>query len=178
MKFRKFEVGKLFEEGITRYNEEAKFEFTQSGPALLIFFKTPTEKEIESIRADNIKIGFTEISEIIFMLYKFEGIPWIDAPYSIHLSGNIEPQKVEEGTGYGLQIFLIDADTGILKVMRLIGMGTEWSRRFREAILRQKNIPFDHEIYNLKIENIYKELSPKDIADTVPFKNCYRVKRK
>ncbi len=177
MNFRHFEVGKLFEEGITSYEEIAKFEFTESGPALFIFFKKPTENEIESIRTGDLKIGFTEINGIIFMLFKFAGIPWMDAPYTIHLSPPVEPQKVEEGTGYGLQIFLIDANTGILKTMRLIGMGTGWSRAFREAILRQKEMPFDLKLYETNINNTYKTFTPKDLADdTVPYQNWYRVK--
>lgn len=118
------------------------------------------------------------IDGIIFMLFKFEEIPWIDAPYSIHLSGNTEPVNIEEDKGYGLQIFLIDANTGILKVIRLIGMGNEWSRRFREAILKQKNTKFDPYEYNQKIEKIYRTYSSRKLAEMIPTKNWYRVRGK
>lgn len=178
MKLRKFEVGKPFEEGVTWYQEETRFEFNESGPVLLVFLKSPTEKEIEAFRAGDVKIGFYEMENIIFLLFKFGGLPWIDAPYSIHLSAEFQPANIEKGKGYGLQIFLIDAASGILKVIRLIGMGTEWSRRFREAILKQKAAPFDPYEYNKKIERIYLSYSTKKMVDIVPAQNWYRVKRK
>lgn len=178
MNLRQYKVGKPFEEGINWYNEETRFDFDQSGPILLIFLENPTVKEIEAIRAGEVKIGFYEIDGIIFMLFKFEEIPWIDAPYSIHLSGNTEPVNIEEDKGYGLQIFLIDANTGILKVIRLIGMGNEWSRRFREAILKQKNTKFDPYEYNQKIEKIYRTYSSRKLAEMIPTKNGYRVRGK
>jgi len=38
---RKYEVGKLLEEGVTCYQETVKFGFTQSGPVLLVFLAGP-----------------------------------------------------------------------------------------------------------------------------------------
>lgn len=60
MNLRQYKVGKPFEEGINWYNEETRFDFDQSGPILLIFLENPTVKEIEAIRAGEVKIGFYE----------------------------------------------------------------------------------------------------------------------
>lgn len=176
--YRSFQVGQLFEEGKTHYQEATKFDFTDSGPILFLFFAGPTAAEIESVRGGNLKIGFLEKDDIIFLLFKFANMPWIDAPYTIHLSQYLTNPlaEVEKEIGYGLQIFLVDADTGILKVMRLIGLGTEWSRRFREAMMRQKERNFDQRIYEAKIQNIYRNFSSKDLAEMVLPKNWYRVR--
>lgn len=45
----KLEVGKLFKEGITRYPEGVKFDITDGGCDLLIYFSDPSEKEKEAI---------------------------------------------------------------------------------------------------------------------------------
>lgn len=177
MNLRHFEVGKLFEPGKTHYKEAVKFEFTKAGPVLLLFFDAPTPKEIDSVAGGDLRIGFDEKNEIIFLLLKFEGMPWMDAPYSIHLSPPVDLAEVEEGTGYGLQIFLVDSSTGILKAMRIIGLGTEWSRRFKEAVERQRETAFDAGIYDAKIQNIYRSFTPKDLAETVPLKNWFRIRR-
>lgn len=176
MNLRHFEVGQLFETGKTHYNESTKFDFTDSGPILLLFFASPTRAEIEAIREGGIRIGFLEKDGIIFMLFKFQNTPWMDAPFSIALAQFKEPAEVEEGTGYGLQIFLVDADNGILKVMRLIGLGTEWSMRFREAMMRQKEADFDMRIYDAKIQNIYRSYSSKELAEMVLLKDWYRIR--
>lgn len=172
--YRSFQVGELFEPGKTHYNESTKFDFTESGPILLLFFAGPTRSEVESIREGDIRIGFLEKDGIIFMLFKFQNLPWIDAPFSVHLAQAEEPVEVKEGTGYGLQIFLVDANTGILKVMRLIGLGTEWSRRFREVAMRQREVDFDARMYDTKIQNIYRSFSSKELAEMVLPKDLYR----
>ena len=48
---RKIEVGQLFEEGKTKYQEGIRFDFDQSGGTLFIMFKNPDEKEIETMYA-------------------------------------------------------------------------------------------------------------------------------
>lgn len=167
MQLRHLEVGQLFEPGRTHYEEGVKFEFTQGGPILLIFFDRPTEKEVESIRSGKFIMKFYDTDNIIFMLFKFRSLNWIDAPYNIHLSPPFEfaTELEQENLGFGLQIFLIDATTGILKVMRYVGLGHEFSIRLRDAILDQKSKPFDNGIYNFKINDVYKRYRPEDLAE-------------
>lgn len=165
MQLRHLEVGQLFEPGRTHYDEGVKFEFTQGGPILLIFFDRPTEKEVESIRSGKFIMKFYDTDNIIFMLFKFRSLNWIDAPYNIHLSPSFTFEPMSETQGFGLQIYLVDAATGILKVIRYIGLGHEFSIRLRDAILSQKSRPFDEGIYNFKINDIYKRYRPEDLAE-------------
>lgn len=165
MQLRHLEVGQLFEPGRTHYDEGTKFEFTQGGPVLFIMFERPTEKEIEAVRAGKFIMKFYEHDNIIFMLFKFEGVPWIDTPYNINLSPPFEFEPMSKTQGFGLQIYLIDAATGILKVIRHIGLGHEFSIRLRDAILSQKSKPFDNGIYSFKINDIYKRYRPEDLAE-------------
>lgn len=167
MQLRHLEVGQLFEPGRTRYDEGVKFEFTQSGPILLIFFDRPTEKEIEAIRAGKFQTKFYEHDNVIFMLFKFGSLNWIDAPYSVHLSPPFEfaEELDQDNLGFGLQIFLIDAATGILKVMRYIGLGHDFSIQLREAILQQKEQPFNQNAYNLKVNEIYRRYTTDQLVD-------------
>jgi hypothetical protein len=162
---RHLEVGQLFEPGRTHYDEGTKFEFTQGGPVLFIMFERPTEKEIEAVRAGKFIMKFYEHDNIVFMLFKFEGVPWIDAPYNINLSPLFEFEQMSETQGFGLQIYLVDAATGILKVIRYVGLGHEFSVRLREAMEKQKAIPFNLDTYNFKINDIYKRYRPEDLAE-------------
>ena len=184
MNLRHFEVGKLFEPGVTSYPEGVKFDFIEGGPVLLLFFAGPTEEEVEAVRGGGFKIGFLEsgIIEdnrhkgiIIFLLFRFGRLPWMDAPFSIHLAQRKTPAEVEDGLGYGLQVLLIDAATGVLKVIRLVGLGTEWSRNFRQAILEQEAAGFDWRAYDAEIQRTYKMYKTRDMVDMVEFKNWYKT---
>jgi hypothetical protein len=161
---RKHEVGELFEEGKTRYNEGVIFEFTQSGPILLMFFNHPTENEIASIKSGKLELAFLEKDEVIFILSKFQGMSWIDAPYTVHLSKPFTFDDMAPDQGFGLTIYLIDANSGILKVIRYVGLSNEFSRKLRAAILRQKETHFDKTLHDLKINSIYANYSTDDLV--------------
>jgi hypothetical protein len=181
--FKVLKVGEPFEPGKTHYPECAKFDFTPSGPALFIFLVSPAPEEVEAIRSGPFRVGFFESAiiedgrhkgTIIFLLFKFGDLPWLDAPFSIHLAQCKTPAEIEEGLGYGLNIFLIDANTGILRVMRLVGLGTEWSRRFRQAMLEQDGAGFDPEAYDAEIRRMYRMYGTRDLVEMVEFKNWYK----
>jgi len=160
----KLEVGKPYQEGVTRYQEGIKFDFTNSGAYLYIMFNSPTKKEIENIRNGNVEFAVYPADEVLFMLFKFGSLQWMDAPYSVHLSKDLVLQDIEEGQGYALHITLINADNGIVEVLRLIGLSTKFSQQLKKLIEKQKDMPFDINSYNLKINYIYRNYSADDIA--------------
>lgn len=159
-----FEVGKLFEENKTHYQEGVKFDFTQSGPVLFLFFNRPTKNEIQSIKSGNGEVGMYVKDEVILMLFKFEGMQWMDAPYNIHLSAPFEFDVIEEGKGFGLTILLVDASTGILEVIKYIGLSTELSRKLQNAIQNQKLAQWDNVAYEKKINQIYDNYNTDDLV--------------
>jgi hypothetical protein len=160
----KLKVGQLLQEGKTKYQEGVIFDFQQAGPLLYLFFNSPTETEIESIKKGEFEIGFYQKDEVIFIMAKFQGMPWMDAPYSVHLSQPFEFQEITEGKGFGLTTLLVDANTGILKAIRYSGLSTEFSRKLRIAIENQKNISWDERSYNQKIDMIYDNYSTDDLV--------------
>ena len=160
----KFEVGKLFDEGKTRYNESTRFDFQQDGAVLILFFDRLTLQEIEWIKTGRFEIGFYEKDEIIFMLSRFGSMNYIDAPYSVHLSKPFTFDELREGMGFSLSIFLVDASNGILKAMRYVGLSTDFSRRLQKAIERQKTAEFDRNAYDAKLRQIYANYSTDDLV--------------
>jgi hypothetical protein len=162
---RALQVGKIFEEGKTKYQEGVKFDFDQSGGTLFLFFKNPTGEEINSIQKGKLQIGMYENSKIIFMLFKFENMEWMDAPYNVHLSPPYELQFIRNGIGYGMTIFLINANTGILEAGRLIGWRTDMSRKFKEAVECQRSYRYDTFKYTQTLNQVYGNYSTKDMVE-------------
>jgi len=159
----KYEVGQLFQDGITMYPEGTKFDFTQGGPILTIFLEHPTEKETQQIKNGRLQIGFWCKDNIIFLLFKFGSLSWMDAPYTIHLSKPFAFEEIIPGSGFGLHVFLVDAATGIIKAMRLIGLGTTFSIQLKKAIEKQKNTAFDESLYDKAIMRVYGNYSTNDM---------------
>lgn len=161
---RAFEVGKLFEEGKTRYEEGTRFSFDQSGGVLLLTYDRPTAKEIEEIRKGDLRLGILKKAGIIFLLFKFGSQPWIDASYTCHLSQPYVFDPVEDNTGYGMMVYLVDASTGILKANRLIGLPTKMSKLFTEYVIEQQEKPFNKINYYNAINDIYRNYSTDDMV--------------
>jgi hypothetical protein len=124
MEYQKFEVGQLFKPGVTNYGEGSKFDFQQSGAVLELCFNRPTGDEIQDVTRGRFEVGFHERGNVIFMLFRFGGWQWMDAPYTVHLSAPFTFEDPKPGTGYGMSIFLIDAASGILRGMRYAALST------------------------------------------------------
>ncbi|MEG0051192.1 MAG: hypothetical protein RR712_03355 [Terrisporobacter sp.] len=156
-------VGEQFKENINKYDEGCKFDITDSGCILTIFYNNPTEEEINDIKIGKIQYGYYRENNVIFMLFKFGGQEWMDCPYSIHLSKSLtELQKIEEGLGYAINIYLVDAATGIINAIRLIGSNTRFSKMLIKDLLKQKEMRIDN--YEINLNAIYNKLSTKELV--------------
>ena len=164
MQFQKFEVGQLYKPDVTKYSEGTKFNFQQGGAVLELYFNRPTGDEIQDVTRGSFEIGFYERGCIIFMLFKFGGWQWMDAPYTVHLSQPFTFEELQPGTGYGLSIFLVDAATGILRGMRYVGLSTDFSRKFKYVVERQKANPFDQAAYIAEIQQFFQNYTTEDLV--------------
>ena len=173
---RAIEVGKPFIAGKTNFREASWLEYTETGPILLMSVANPTAKEIEAVRTGNAEFALYETNPVLWFLYKIRGFgPWSDCPFSIRLYDDKNrkfdwSEGIGDGMGLGLQIILIDAGSGIVKVLRLIGLPTKFSRMFRAMILRQLEQPFDTGNYNREIEKVYARFSSDDLANRADIK--------
>lgn len=158
------EVGKLFKDDVTRYQEGVRFDINDAGCDLFIYYKYPSESEINSIKSGNFKTGFYAEKNAIFMLFKFGSLQWMDAPYSVHLSKNLTRFELfDGGQGLALHIYLIDAATGVLKAIRLIGLKTNFSIQLIEAVEKQKEMSFEG--YDININNIMNKYPTKKLVE-------------
>jgi hypothetical protein len=163
-------VGNLYISGKTQYPEATLLEYTETGPTLLMAVKTPTEKEIKAIRGGGLELALYETEQVLWFLFRIHGFgPWSDAPFSIRLYDDQGKkfdwsEDIGAGMGIGLQMVLLDAQTGIVKALRLVAMPTEFSRQFRAVILRQTERPFSKDNYFREINRIYDAHSSEDLV--------------
>lgn len=159
-------VGDLFNKDITRYQEGCKFNITDFGAELLIFFNNPTQEEIKGCKQGNLNFNFIKIDSVIYFITKIEGVAILDAPYSVHLSKSLT--KIDypsnENQGLSLVIYLINAYNGKIEAMRLIGLSSVFSEALIEAVKEQGNEQFDIIQYERDIQNTIKKYDAKKLS--------------
>lgn len=169
-------VGELFDKNKTRYSEGCKFEINDTGANLYIYFNNPTNDEIESCKKGDITVKFLKMDSVIFFLAKIGTIPMLDCPYSIHLSRNLTKiEYPEQNKGLSLTIFLINASNGILEVMRVIGLGEDFSNNLIETIKEQGNEGINLSKYDEDLSNIYRKYSTNQLERMCRY--YYRIRK-
>lgn len=159
----KIEVGKLFKEGVTKYQEGVRFDIDDNGMNLFIYYIHPTEEEKSNIKKGKVQYGYYKKDNVIMMLFKFGFLEWMDAPYSIKLSKNLSELKdISEGMGYATNVYLINAANGVLEGLRLISFSTRISKLLREDLIKQKDMTLDG--YDKNIADIYAAYSSKELV--------------
>lgn len=137
------------------------------GAELLIYFNRPSTKEIEAVKSGKLQFGMFIKEGVIFILSKFEGMSWMDAPFHVVLAKNLnELQEVGQGQGYGCSIILADVSTGEIKALRYISFNTEFSRKLKKNIQDQMidRDKFNISEYDSKLKHIMRTYSTKDMV--------------
>lgn len=134
-----------------------RFDITDSGAILTVTFKSPTENEVAQFDpSERFEIRFVQLYDIIMVTAKFGDIPWMNMPYTPHLSRNLTGVNVpEDDEGLMLQIFLFDTATGELKKIRVVGLGNRFTKNLFKAVLEVKAKSFDFGVYNRAVDAIY-----------------------
>ena len=167
----KFNVGQVVEKFI-HHPEGVQFDMDDSGATMIVFFNRPDQNEIAQFKAGkDFEIRFTELSNVIMITTKIGNLNWMDAPYNVHLSRNLEKYTLpNEEFGLALTLMLVDADSGEIKTMRLMGLSTNFTRKFFGAAMDQKITVFDKDEYQRRVQNIYAKYDTNKI---VKMSNAY-----
>jgi hypothetical protein len=144
---RTIEVGKLFDPRLTRWDDGvSEYNYRGGYHRLIIPLARPTPDEIEAVRFGAAKFAFTTIGPVIVFQFRFgTAISWSDALYTWHkvpVEERVEPVTLTGEQRVPLEVFLLDAATGIVRAIRVLTLSPTFSRRLHEAIRRQAAEPF------------------------------------
>jgi hypothetical protein len=68
-----------------------------------------------------------------------------------------------EGTGVPLSVVLTDAQTGIVRALRVIGLGTALTNALHQAIRAQAEAAFDRAAYDERLNRLYARYPQTDL---------------
>ena len=160
-----YEVGQIVEQ-FRNHQEGTVFDLDDCGGELRVYISHPTQDEIQQFtEGSKFEIRMVELYGVIMLSLKFGNLPWADAPYTPHLSKNLtRAYEFEAGQGIALTLLLIDAATGEIKHMRLIGLPERFSRKLFAVIEEHRKKHFDKAEYARAIDRIYSTYSTKQLA--------------
>ncbi|MFZ2497835.1 hypothetical protein [Methanosarcina sp.] len=161
----KYAVGEMYPGTIARLAPGAEgllFDFSDTGAMIIAAYKNPTDREIWNFGSKPIKFGLLEMQGIIFILAKVGTEAWVDLPYFVDLMPHFETSDIPDMVGYLVQVVLIDADSFIIKAMRLTSMPTAMSRRFNELVEKQRGtMPED---FQGVVDQVYKDFTTEHLV--------------
>lgn len=138
------------------------FDVSDGGATLIVYLNRPTNHEVSEFKKGKLKMGYYLYKNVIMLLVKVGDMPWMDAPYSVHLSKHITNlNDVGESQGLATTIMLVDAQNGEIKTIRVVGMNHRLTKGLFEAIRRQESISFEN--YDENIRYLYRTYSTKEL---------------
>ncbi len=172
----KYSIGEPYIANKTAWPQAYEYNYSQGSHTLRMFVRTLHSKEIEGIREGKAQFALTIIGDIIFLHFRFAGaFDWSDCPYSIHMVDKdlqeLPNLDFEPDIGAILTVFLVDAENGILKAMRVLTFNHRFTMKLHQAIIDQYHRPFNQADYERQVIETYKcytskQLLMKSIAKT------------
>jgi len=173
-----FAIGESYIKTRKAWTPGTEYNFKDGGHELRLFVENPTRKEIDDYQNGEIELRLCTKCGLLMLVFKFGNQPWCDASYNWNLvpaESQILPEDPDApDIGATLAIFLVDAHTGILKVMRVIGMGNEFTKTLHSVIRKQMLQPFDRDKHFEQVELVYKMYSSNQMAQLAIC--SYRIK--
>lgn len=134
-------------------------------PTLILNWKNIADKELNNIKNGDFKMRITYYDNIAFILAKFSGQAWMDAPYTAWLDGDLPITAIFlPESELKLKIVLVDAETNTIKVSRTVNIDLETSRRLISCVQVQMENQFDQKEYLSNLEKIYRKFNTNDLV--------------
>lgn len=138
--------------------ERNEYNYLDYGHELRLFFNSPTYDEVEAVKRGRAELALVVEGQIIFFLYRFSpGIPWSDAPYTIHLVPESRRQIPTESGKVLLTVVLSEAASGIVRAIRATTLSDDFTAALHEAIRDQAAENWDKAEYDRQLRIAYAE---------------------
>lgn len=138
------------------------------GFTLYLFLPNLNEKEITSIRTGSYRFALAEVSGILNFLYEFKhGMKLSDSPFhfGLYTDGRIDnlPEVSDDPEGLPLTVIAVDTTTGVLQAVRLIGLGTRFSKKMISICKEQDAVGINQIDYLNKVSSVQSRYQAKDL---------------
>ena len=154
-------VYKIGEKILPPTGEDAvRFQISDDGCTLLVQYNKPSAAE-KRIFKQPAQFEMAIVDDIIFFLSRFGTAQWMDSPFDRSKATFTHLDIPEDGEGIALHVLVVDSSTGILISQRMIGLGTELSRRIITAVAMQPKM----QNFDQSLMTVYSKYSTRDLVE-------------
>lgn len=133
-----YSVGTLYIPGRTQWPEATDVDVRGGELTLRLYWKDLCAQVVQMVERNPVELGLTVQDGLVFLLYRIEGATeWSDQPVSyrnIAPSDRQLPPKLQSGQFLPVQIHLVDADTGLLRAIRVFSVSSRFATAWRAAM--------------------------------------------
>lgn len=154
-------------ETIKRVGEGIVLDLKDTGLYLFIYGYRWREEEIMQMNEEErFEMKLLLLYNIMFGLFKFGNMNWMEAPFSIHLTKKKELTEFpfKEGKKLKLHIYMIDMCGWLLKNQKEVELPKELSEKFIEMCKEQQRLEFNRTFFGKAVYRIYSEYSTNDLV--------------
>jgi hypothetical protein len=163
----RFEVGQLYNPRIRRWPEGMEYAYRGGHHELVLFWESPPAGEIEAVRKGRLDLSVLESGPVILVLFRIAGAcDWSEAPFSWHrvpLGQRVSPPTPSREERALLEIFLVDATTGLLQAIRVVTLTPGQTSYLHGAIQRQAVYDAEPPTYDKELDRL-RSYTPRELA--------------
>lgn len=151
-------VGQPFSERKSWRHNSFELRYASGLFLLQLCFPSPPEREIKAFSEGAMHIALYCEQNVIFFCFRINNcMDWSDQAFSIQLIHEEDRDIPDTGNAYvPLSLVLVDADTGIIRALRMVTMTPLFASAFKKRLQIQKDTPFSREEHFATVERIYR----------------------
>lgn len=136
----------------------------RDGFVLYVLLPRPDARAARAVAAQEIEYALRQYSDLIFVFVHLKTLPWMDVPFTIHLTAPEYRDVLEDiSGGYAFKIVLVNSETGAVEALRELRAAPEFCARLRGAIGYQAQCAFDAQAYARDVARVYEQASTEEL---------------
>lgn len=172
MSYTNFQVGEKFPLPIRAQGEGGIFQYDHNGAMFILKLGRSDIIAIEAFRTGKIEIGLFSQENILFFLYKIDGIfnGWGDCPYALQFHPGEQRPDFDKPQDRTLQLYLVESHLELLLAMRTISLDDAFHHQLVTLVRAQAAQPFAAAAYLPTIQSVWRRYTPEQMAESAVVK--------
>lgn len=165
MSYTNFQVGEKFPLPIKAQGDGGIFQYDINGAMFILKLSKTDVIAAEAFRTGKTELALFVEDNIIFLLYKIDGIfkGWGDCPYSVQFLTKEQRPDFSKQQEKVMNLYLVDSRLDVLLSMRTIKLNDDFHQQLITLTKDQLNEPFETEAYTAKVQTIWNKYTPEEM---------------
>lgn len=159
------QIGDVYSPEHTRYDEGARYLYSDGAHELVLFWNAPTPAEVEGFRTQPLEVGLFTHGPAAFFLYKIKSVcEWSDVAFNLHLVPEEQRALPDEPPGdrARLRMVLVNAEDGVIRAKRIVSLDKVMTQALKMVLCAQAADAFNRVIYEASVQQVYSRYADSD----------------